>query len=153
MYTIIDLLDKIIQIETRGFEMYEYISLRTDIDPKIKTVARILALEEKRHAKMYTHIKNKIPLGELTPIDFDIYDQASKLINNFRTPDAQYLASIEELLRFASDFEKQSISLVLSIQGLLVREAEDSDSITYKTLSEIIKEEEKHIENIENFLH
>lgn len=62
------------------------------------------------------------------------------------------MKDIEELLKFALDFEKQTLSLVLSIQGLLIRDSADSGTVTYNVLSEIVKEEKKHIENIERFL-
>ena len=152
MYTVLDLIEKLIIIEEKGYEIYRLISLMEDIDTNIKVVARILASEEKRHAQIYKNLKTKVQQDEVPPIDFGIYDQASNLISSFRYPISGHIKDIDQLLRFALDFEEQSVSLVLSIQGLLIRESGDSGTVTYDVLSEIVKEEKKHIENIERFL-
>ncbi len=153
MYNIVDLLDKLIILEQKGSEMYRLISIMEGLDKKIKVVARVLANEEKRHEQIYRNYKDKIEKMDLPFIDFDIYDKASNLINNFNYPVSENMKDIQELLSFALDFEKQSISLIISIQGLLIRDTNDSSSITYKVLTQIIKEEEKHIEDIERFIH
>ena len=110
MYTVIDLLDRLILIEQKGAEMYRLISIMEDIDEKIKVVARILASEEKRHEQIYKDYRDAIDERDLPFIDFDIYDKASNLINNFRYPVSEKMKDIEELLYFALDFEKQSMS-------------------------------------------
>lgn len=152
MYTIIDLLDKFIVIEEKGCKIYKEISQKEDIDENIKVVARILASEEKKHAAIYEKIKVKVEEGEIPPIDFDIYDKSSNLISSYIYPIPGHIKNRDLLLRFAIDFEKQTISLIMSIQGLLIKESGDSATITYDVLTQILKEEEKHIENIERFL-
>lgn len=152
-YTIIDLLEKIIIIEQKGYEMYKAITLMEDIDEKIKVVARILASEEERHMQLYKKLKNEIKAETIPSIDFDIYDKASNLINSFRYPHSEHMVDIQQLLRFALDFEEQSISLLISIRGLLVRGSDSAGTLSYNVLAGIIKEEQKHIENIERFLH
>lgn len=152
MYTVIDLIEKLIVIEQKGQEIYKLISLMDDIDENIKVVARILLSEEKRHVKVYEKLRDRVKMGDVPAIDFGVYDQASNLISSFRYPVSGHMKDIEELLKFALDFEKQTLSLVLSIQGLLIRDSADSGTVTYNVLSEIVKEEKKHIENIERFL-
>lgn len=152
MYTVVDLIEKLIVIEEKGHEIYRLISLMEDIDTNIKVVARILATEEKRHAQIYKKLKNKVEKSEIPAIDFGVYDQASNLISSFRYPISGHIKDIEQLLNFALDFEEQTVSLVLSIQGLLIRESGDSATVTYDVLTEILEEEKKHIENIERFL-
>lgn len=155
MYTIIDLIERLIVIEKKGHEMYRLISLMDDIDDNIKVVARILASEEKRHKAAYERLRDRLVAGaegEVPPIDFATYDQASNLISSFRYPISGHIKDIKELLRFALDFEEQRISLGLSVQGLLIRNPQDSSSVTYKVLNQMIEEKKKHIKNIENFL-
>ncbi|HHX62404.1 MAG TPA: hypothetical protein GX707_17080 [Epulopiscium sp.] len=152
MYTVLDLIEKVINIEQKGYEMYTLISLMEDIDENIKVVARILASEEKRHEQIYIKLKEEVEAGEVPPIDFSTYDKASNLISSFRYPVMGHLKDIEQLLNIALDFEEQSISLVISIQGLLIKEYGDSVSVTYDALTQIIEQEKKHIQNIERFL-
>lgn len=154
MYTIIDVLNKLIVLEKKGYEMYKKISLMEDIDENIKVVARILASEEKKHTTTYEKIKKQVleAEGDIPSIDFDVYDQASNLISSYIYPISGHVKDRNQLLKFALDFEKQTVSLIMSIQGLLIKKSEDSATITYDVLSQILKEEKKHIENIERFL-
>jgi len=151
-YTILDILDKLIVLEEKGYKMYHTISLREDIDERIKMVARILADQESRHMQLYKKIKEITEERELPSIDFDIYDQASQLLSNFIHPNALHIEDIQQLLQFALDFEKQNLALVMSIQGILVRGLNANSSVTYNVLTEVIEEERKHIEDIERFI-
>jgi len=151
-YTILDILDKLIVIEEKGYRMYYSISSRKDIDEKIKLVAKILADQESKHLQLYKKIKGITEEGELPSIDFDIYDQTSQLLSNFLHPTLLDVADIQQLLQFALDYEKQNLALVMSIQGLLVRGLNGSSSVTYNVLGEIIEEEKKHIRDIEGFI-
>ncbi|HHT98077.1 MAG TPA: hypothetical protein GXZ90_09325 [Clostridiales bacterium] len=151
-YTILDILDKLIVIEEKGYKMYDTIYLREDIDEKIKLVAKILAAQELKHIQLYKRIKKTTEEGELPSIDFDIYDQASQLLSNFLHPVLLDVENIKELLRFSLDYEKQNLALIITIQGLLVRGLDGSNSVTYNVLGEIIEEQQKHIQNIEGFI-
>ncbi|WP_161486978.1 hypothetical protein [Clostridium magnum] len=44
------------------------------------------------------------------------------------------------------------MALVLSVRGLLIKSQEDLDKGSYKILSEIIKEEQKHVDDIDSLL-
>lgn len=152
-YSIIDILEKLIILEKKGYDMYLAISQLENIDEKIKVVARILADQEARHIELYKKIKKITEAGEVPSIDFDLYDQASQLISAYVSPLTTHMDDIQELLRFALDFEKQNLALVMRIQGLLVRGPGGKDSVSYKVLSAIIQEEKKHIRDIGGFRH
>ena len=152
-YNIVDILDKLIMIEQKGYAIYERISQMENVDEKIRVVARILADQEIRHMVSYKRIRKLTKKGDMPSIDFDIYDQASQLISGHILPPSVHMADIQQLLKFAIDFEKQGLALLMRIQGLLVRGAEAEGSINYNVLSEIIKEEKKHIKDLEGFIH
>ena len=153
-YNIIDILDKLIVIEQKGHTIYKAISQKENVDEKIKVVARILADQETRHMASYKRIRKlTAEEGEMPAIDFDIYDQASQLISGYMSPPSVHMADIQQLLKFALDFEKQGLALLMRIQGLLVRGKESEGSINYSVLTEIIEEEKKHINDLEGFIH
>lgn len=151
-YNILDILDKLIVIEEKGYHMYHSITLREDVNERVKVVARILTDQETKHMRLYKQIKAITEAGDLPSIDFDIYDQASQLLFNFIHPTLLHITDIQQLLQFALDYEKQNLALVMSIQGLLVRGLGGSSSVTYNVLTKIIEEEKKHIRDIESFI-
>lgn len=152
-YTIVDLLDKFILIEQKGYEMFMVIAANEAVEERIKALARIFASEEKRHSEIYKGLKEKMAGEPGIDVDLGIYDRASKLIYEFlngnriaRTQNAK------DILEFCLDFEKENLALIMSIQGILVSGEKSADSKNYRLLEELIGEEQKHIKNIELFL-
>lgn len=152
-YNVTDLLEKFIAIEKNGYDLYLKIASGKGLDEKIKVMARVLAREEKRHMELYKKIgKNIGTNAENHRIGVDIYDKASKLFMDFsRRHSSIDVNNPRELLQYALDFERENLAIALSVQGFLVTNQEDVKTEVYKILSEIIKEEEKHVRNIEMF--
>ncbi len=152
-YTIVDLLDKFILIEQKGYEMFMEMAMDHGIEENIKILLRVFANEEKRHAEMYRSLKEHITEDIIKEIDFSLYDKVLKLIYEFSNRNRfADLYNKRELLNFCLDFEKENLALALSIQGILVTSYSDIETSNYQVLEKIISEERKHIENIEAFL-
>ncbi|WP_129597416.1 hypothetical protein [Anaerophilus nitritogenes] len=150
-YTVIDILEKFIEIEKNGRDMYENIN-KISKDIKIKMVAKVLQKEEERHIKVYTRLKEEIKNKD-EEVDFDIYDKVSSLLNKFKqNMDAPKTQNTNELLRFALEFEKQNIAVLLDIQGRLIRKKQDMKSQAYQMVSRVIEEEKKHVQNLQSFI-
>lgn len=151
-YNILDVLDKLIFIQKEIRETYKEIKTKTK-DNKINILSSVLIKEEERHIEYYKKLKEKFTNELDENIDFDIYDKISFLINQFK--ERLYYKSpnnVRELLEFALECEEQNKALLIDIQGRLVKNKEDSQTIAYKVLSIIIKEEEKHVKNIKFFI-
>ncbi len=152
-YTIVDLLDKFISIEHAGYKMYMEIIKMNNVPEKIKTIARVFAIEEEKHIETYKQIKNKMESEPNIEVDLHIYDKASTLIYQFsKLNKISDLPSSKSLLEFCLEFEKSNLALLLSIRGILIRTTGDEDSVSYKAISELVDEEYKHIKNIEYFI-
>lgn len=152
-YTIVDLLDKFISIEQAGYKMYTEIAKTDNVENKIKTIAKIFAMEEKKHIEVYKSLKKSMEKEPDIEVDFFIYDKASTLIYQFtklnKVPDT---TSPKRLLEYCLSFEKDNLALLLSIKGILIKSKADEESINYKILSKLISEEQKHVENIKCFI-
>ncbi|AOY78037.1 hypothetical protein [Clostridium formicaceticum] len=151
-YTIIDVLDKLIKVKEIGHNMYAAIVAGEETNARIKTVAKVFAIEKNKHIMTYKSLRNQMITENFEEIDFDIYDKVSKLISRFNYAYPENIMDIKEFLRFSLKFEKENLALVINIQGLFVRTLKDIDSSAYNVLAEIIKEEEKHIRSIEIFV-
>ncbi len=153
MYTIIDIIVKLIEIEKKSLELYRLLKNNSNVNQRVRLAAGVFAREEERHINIYEDIKNEISNFEDINIEFDIYDSVSKLILEFKRGLEVYEAQeVKELLINALAFEQKKIALIISIQGLLVRKMEDAQTNSYKALTRIIEEEEEHIKMIETFL-
>lgn len=149
-YTILDLIDKLIMIEQSACNMYKSIAkINSSEIPKFKAIANILALEEERHAEYYTQIRNEAADFADIELDFDLYDRASEMINEFRKRiKLPAEVDIKGILEFALAFEKQNAALLIDIKGRLFKKSEDSQSTISMALTDLIIEEEKHVKNL-----
>ena len=153
-YTILDILEKLINIEEDALKIYIQIAETAKNDSlKISIVAKTIAKQEEKHIEYYKNLIHDLD-GKLTEaIDFYLYDKAAKLlfefINNIQLPQVN---NVKQLLKFALEFEKSNIGLLLDIQGRLVGKIEDVDNDIYKIISMIIKEEQKHEKMFLNLL-
>lgn len=153
MYTVIDLIDKFIEIEKKGFQMYTDMSKDSKLKGSIKLAAGVFAREEQRHINIYKNLKEQITEKNNIEIEFDVYDKASKLASELsKSIKYSSINNTSDLLQFVIDFERKNLALALSIQGLLVRKKIDSQTGSYEALSIIIHEEKNHIMNLENFV-
>lgn len=153
MYNIIDLIDKLIAIEKSGHELYLKISESKDIDERVKIMAKVFSDQEKRHMQVYEDLKKRVYPYKDIDIEFSIYDKAAKLIYEFSALQTRKsIHNIKDIMEFSLGFEKENLALVLSLRGLFVRSQQDMETKNYEILSEIIKEEQKHIQNIEPYV-
>ncbi len=153
MYTILDIIDKIIEIEEKSLELYKMLQKSPNISERVRLATGVFVREEERHIEVCEKIKREISDLEDIHIDFDIYDTISKVIIEFRRGLTYSEADdVKQLLISALKFEQKNLALVIRIQGLLVRKKEDTETNSYKALTRIIHEEEEHIEMIETFL-
>lgn len=153
-YSILDLIDKFIDIEKKGFEMYNEIEKSSSDSIRIKSISKILAKEEKRHIKFFKDLKNTIEeFDNIDEIDFLTYDKAAFLINKFKNNIApKNFNDSKEIVNFALEFERENLALLIDVQGRIVKDEDDINTTTYNALSKIIEEERKHVDNLLPFI-
>lgn len=153
MYTIVDLIDKLIEIEKSGYELYMRMSVNSQAEERVKIVAKVFSNQESKHIGIYENLRNSAQDYKDIEIDFNIYDKAAELIYEFSTfKTTKDITNIKELIEFSLMFEKENLAVVLSIRGLFVKSHQDLDKGNYKIISQIIEEEQKHVRDIEALL-
>lgn len=153
-YTIVDLLKKLEKIEENAFNLYHSLaSVEGKENIKFRTVVRILAGEEERHVKLYRKLIEQAERQPETEIDFSIYDKASSLVEEFKGRIVKpQVNSIQEIVKFALNFERENAALLIDIRGRMVKKEDDSVNFNYLTLTELIVEEQKHADALKLFL-
>lgn len=154
VYTIVDLIAKLIAIEQNACKMYKNIAFMENGDrSSFKTVAKVLAKEEERHVEFYHKLMKKAAEFPDIEIDFELYDKASSLIQEFKKRIIMP-ADLDtgNIIAFALEFEKQNAALLIDIRGRLFKKSEDTESTIYMALTDLIIEEEKHVKNLKCFV-
>lgn len=149
-YNAIDLLDKSIFIANKRKEIYTKIGEKNTSNTALLLISKVLVKNVEKSIQYYKKLKNEISEDILEDIEFTAYDKISFLINEFNNkllvPD---VSDVKELLEFSLEFEKLLYALFIDIQGRLVQKEADTDSTTYKLLSNIIHRRESQIESLE----
>ncbi len=145
MFSIKDIVDIAIQIEQNGERIYRDAAKKIK-DPSLSSLLQWLADEEVTHVKWFTALKDKVP-------DTGDHPEQEKIgrallrdavgTQNFTLKDADFstLEQVEDLIRLAIEFEKDTILFYKMLQPLI------EDRETLDQLHEIIKEEEKHVQS------
>lgn len=149
-YTIIDILDKAIDIAYRRQKLYIEISNQPYQLPVVKILSKVLADSVNKMLIYYKKLKEEVD-DNVEIIDFVIYDKVSFLISEYNlrmhTTDVK---TPKEFICFSIDFEKEILALFLDIQGRLVNDSNNTTSITYTILTDIIKIKVSLINDLES---
>ena len=153
-YNIVDLLGKLKTLEENAFHMYSSMASAEGCpDIRLCTAAKVLAKEEERHTRFYRRLIEQAEQQPETEIDFSIYDKASSLVEGFRKMIVKpQVTSVQELIQFAVEFEKDNVALLIDIRGRMVKREEDHIDFNYLTLTELILEEQKHVDMLKGFI-
>jgi len=149
MFSIREIFDLAIQIEKNGEKFYRD-ALKKISNPSLRSLLEWLADEEVKHQSWFSERKetvgtkvDDVELEEMggTILQSILGDQSFSL----KEADLSKIDNVEELLQLAIEFEKDSI-LFYEMIGSFIEDAETSEK-----LNEIIEEENRHIELLEDF--
>lgn len=152
-YNIIDVIDKAINIAKRRKTIFETIGEEKCNIPSMKIISKVLVKEVDKAILYYETLRKEIGNVDFEEIDFATYDKMSFLINEFNkkiyVPE---INNVREYLKFSLTLEKDIYSLLIDIQGRLVKNINDVNTKTYKILSHIIHNVDMQIAAIEKTL-
>lgn len=142
MFTIEDIRNIAIQIETNGEKTYRKVA-ESSKDQEIIEMFTWLADEERRHANWFKQFESSVPL---TPEQEELAHMGKNLLQDmvkdqtFSLDPDQLLnaANLHEMMSQSVEFEQDTVLFYEFIGGLI------SDEKTLEQLREIIDEEKKH---------
>ncbi|SHH14866.1 hypothetical protein [Tepidibacter thalassicus] len=153
-YNTIDLIDKVIELAHKRKEIYIQIKNNNSKNSAIKVIVNTLIKGIDKNINCYNNLKKQIKENEqlLEEINIIVYDKILFLVNQFKkrlvNPN---VTDIKGLLDFSLDLEDQIYALFIDVQGRLVQKQEDTETNTYKIISDIIEEKHRYIKNLERF--
>jgi hypothetical protein len=152
-YSVVDIINKgITNAETRKF-MHEKIGQEKANIPAIKIFSKVFMKVEDKNIHYYENLRKEIENLEFEEIDFVIYDKIAFLINEVNSNiNAPEINNVKQYLEFALALNKDTYSLLVNIQGRLIKSANDINSKTYRVLAEVINNITKQVANIEKTL-
>ena len=155
-YNVIDIIDKCIYVENEQKNKFQKFMESEDISPKLKVFLKVFLKDKDRIINYYNKLKEEVMQYELEEIDFRTYDKISFLINEYNIRiNSVSLKDISPrgYLKVFLELSKDEESLFIDLQGRLYNNASDSQSNTYKVLSDIIEYTKKHTEMIEKTIY
>ncbi len=141
-YSINEVIEQAVQTEKLGYEFYTGMAERFEKDEKFRKFFEMLAVKEQAHEKIFAGLKERIGDQSL-----EGWEEASKYLRaiiesefflgkNKSLPSLDHLVTIEDAVRFAIGFEKETLLYFLTLKDV-IKEKE--------LLNEIINEEKLHI--------
>lgn len=152
-YNVADIIDKAVTIAIRRRTIYEKIGQEKCDILSIRIISKVLVKEIDKSIEYYQRLLNEVNDTEFEEIDFSIYDKMSSLISDFSNRISIVdVKNVREFLNFSLDMEKAVYSLLMDIQGRLVKNTADLHTNTYRILSDIISNKAHHIKMLEQAL-
>ncbi|ACQ53269.1 hypothetical protein WBZ18_17295 [Clostridium botulinum] len=150
-YTIIDIINNLIDIEKKGFSMFREISNNCK-NLRVSIVSKTISNQEKKHIQYYENLKKDIDALDKEDIDFSIYDKISSRMQQFKVSiTIPIVTDTKKLINFARELSKENLALLIYIQGQLIRKETDTNMLAYNVMGKIIEEQEKYSKSLRSF--
>jgi rubrerythrin len=150
MFSAKEIIDLAIQIEENAEKVYREASEKTS-DPEISAGLQWLAEEELRHTRWFSELREEL---ESTANDPELEEMGTAILRgvlgeeifSLKDVDLSQTDHIKDLFRMVIQFEKDTVLFFEMIRSL----AEDEE--TLKHLNQIIQEENRHVQVLEEFV-
>lgn len=154
-YTVIDLLDKIINIaESKKNNYSSYLKDKKE-NSKDYFLVKVINKNIDKSIDYYKKLRNEVYAIDTEEIDFSTYDKISFLINEFKNSNICEDLKDKNSTKLENsylNFQKEVLALNLSIAGRLVKNEKDTKTKAYETFQNLIEQKRKNIIEIEKFI-
>jgi len=147
VFSIREILDLAVQIESNGERFYREAMNRFP-DPSILALLRWMAEEEVKHAEWFSKRKEMLGQGEGEWKEIEssllveiLGDQTFSL----KEADFSIIHDVRKMVEVALEFEKDTILFYEFIHALV------GDKKTSRELEQILEEERRHVQNLEQY--
>jgi len=149
MFSMRDIFDLAIKIERNGEEFYRD-ALKKISNPELKSLLEWLIDEEVKHQDWFSERREKI---KNKAVDLQMEAMGSSILTgvlgdqsfSLKEADLSKIDNVKDLIQLAAEFEKDTV-LFYEMIGSFIEDTETSEK-----LNEIIAEENRHIELLEEF--
>jgi rubrerythrin len=137
IYVLEDLFNTLIELEVKGFELYEKYKNNTE-DPNLKQLFGELALAEKNHEIFYKSVKEKVLSSEMNSMEEEYKEYITILVkNNFFITNTDFsVKTLSEALNIAERLEKDTIFFMNELNSII------NERQGFKV---ILEEEKRHL--------
>jgi rubrerythrin len=147
-YSVSEIVEQAVQTEKLGFDFYTEMSKKFAENEGLRDLFDTLALKEQQHEAIFTALK-----GKVADQKFENWDEAGKYLraivesefflgNNKSLPSLEHIESIEDAVKFAMGFEKETLLYFYYLSDAIkVINSDDTED----ALERIIKEEQSHL--------
>lgn len=148
-FSVLEAIEQAIQTERLGCEFYTEMAKRFDFNSDLKSLFSLLASKEVAHEKTFLSLKDKVSNAEVSGWDeVQMYMRAIVeseffLGKNKALPSMSGIKTIQDAVRFAISFEKETLLYFIGIKSAVSQP---------EIVEEIIEEEKSHIVWLGNFL-
>lgn len=152
-YNINDIIDKTINIEIKMQKsIVEAINNDSRNVVMLNVLGKVFINESNKRIDYYKTLKN-VNEVELEEIEYMTYDKISFLFFEYSNKNLQGdVKTPKDYLEFVKNLALEKYSLLVDVQGRLINNMNNSNSITYSVLSDIINNTDKQIDNLNRFL-
>jgi rubrerythrin len=151
MFTIREICDLAVQIETNGQAVYKEVAAKTS-DPALRALLEELAREEQQHARWFTRLGETFPgdvvdgEGELEAMGRALLaDMLGEQTFSLSAEELQHAETISEIIEQAGEFERDTIVFYEMLADFV------EEPTVAAQLKEIIAEERGHILKLKGF--
>lgn len=147
-YSLVEIIEQAVQTEKLGHELYSRMAERFAKEQKLKVLFETLAARELAHKKTFSDLKGRIGDQKIeNPEEVSnflraVVESEFFLGSHKSLPSLEHLQSVDDAVKFASGFEKETLLYFLGLRDIVKDKG---------VIDEIIMEEKRHIAWLNDF--
>lgn len=155
MYTVIDAMDKQIEMKKILIKKYESLLEIDESDEGTKTILKILVKEKERQLKWSIKRKKEMSAASMhldVDLDFVSYDSLSKKALKWKSRiDMQPFNRGDLIIPYALDIEESGLAILMAVRNLIMENPQGLGKDVEPLVDEMIEVKMKQIENLKLF--
>ncbi len=152
-YSVSEIVEQAVQTEKLGFDFYTKMSERFAGNEELRNLFETLAMKEQQHEATFTALKDQV--GDHK---YENWEEAGKYLrsivesefflgNEKTLPSLEHIDSVENAVKFAMSFEKETLLYFYYLSDALKVVSSDKEA----AIDKIIKEEQSHLVWLSDF--
>ncbi|AWZ48903.1 hypothetical protein C3495_08800 [Clostridiaceae bacterium 14S0207] len=152
-YNVIDLLERKIDISNKILDLYKDTQNEYRSNKPLCLIINVFINYRNSKIEHCKLLKEDLKHKDLKDIDIFIYDKISSLISQFHSNMTGFSCNgeVKDFLERCIILNEEEKALIINIRGRLIQQYEDTNTIEYRVLTNIMVKEEKFIDELKKF--